>query len=294
MMSLFSWRQQQGQALAESVIGLSFAIIPLLLLVPLMGKIAGVQHRAIEAAQYSAWERTVWRVSAPPNNSSGNGANVAIRAQTRIAQDLPQRFYAKDGQILTSEQPSNSEPWNWDRDSHPLLQAQWQQDNDNSSLFKNPNQQQSANSNSSPRLLTNESAGKVPGTANSIVSGALSLLNMTGFTLKQDQYYRTNVSSPLVRYYMAPFDEIDIVPHGSAALLASGWNANGGRHVRKQVSELVPLRLFDNSAIEVLQIGAGFIAQELDPSSLKFGHIDENALPANKLCTYGTANCGEQ
>lgn len=298
MMSLPSPQQQSGQALAETVVGLTFAIVPLLLLVPLMGKIAGVQHRATEAAQYSAWERTVWRVSAPPNNSTGDGSHVAIRTQARIAKDLPQRFYAKDGQLLVSEQSSNAERWDWERDSHPLLQAQWQHDGSNSSLLKAPEQQRQANNSSntsSPRLLTSESTGKVPRTTGSdIVSGSLNLLSLTGFTLDRDQYYQTSVSSSLVRYYMPPFNELDLVPHSSAALLASGWNANGGKHAHNQVRQLVWMRQFDNGVMDVLQVGAGYIARELKPSSLKFGYVDENVLPANKLCTYGTSNCGQE
>ena len=49
---------QRGQALSEFLVA-GIALIPILLMVPLLGKVSDANHTAIEASRYVAWETTV-------------------------------------------------------------------------------------------------------------------------------------------------------------------------------------------------------------------------------------------
>lgn len=51
-------RKQLGQATTEFFVG-AVAIVPILLMIPLLGKMGDVNHTAIEASRYAAWETTV-------------------------------------------------------------------------------------------------------------------------------------------------------------------------------------------------------------------------------------------
>lgn len=49
---------QRGQATTEFLVA-GIALVPILLLVPLLGKLSDANHTAIEASRYAAWETTV-------------------------------------------------------------------------------------------------------------------------------------------------------------------------------------------------------------------------------------------
>jgi len=81
---------------------------------------------------------------------------------------------------------------------------------------------------------------------------------------------------------------------GNSALMASGWNAGGIDHADKRVKKLVLTTVLDNGLVSLVQRIGGIIpfGKELKSSSLKFGHVAPNILPENRLCRYGTENCG--
>lgn len=110
-----------GQALVESIIGLSFVIIPLLIILPLLSKTAEVQHRAQESSHYSVWERTVWREKNPDAFTSSGGGVVAKKTSHDIANTVPWRFFQNNGQKITSEYRDD---WDWQQSSHPVLKYQ--------------------------------------------------------------------------------------------------------------------------------------------------------------------------
>jgi hypothetical protein len=54
------YKRQDGQAATEFIIAAAFILVPLLLIVPLLGKYIDIKHAAIEQARFAAWEYTVW------------------------------------------------------------------------------------------------------------------------------------------------------------------------------------------------------------------------------------------
>ncbi|NKF49352.1 hypothetical protein G3R49_01995 [Shewanella sp. WXL01] len=283
--------KQLGQALIESIIGLSFVIVPLLLLLPLMSKMTAVQHRAQEASHYNAWERTVWRESNPSRFTSSGGGVVAKRTDAEIAKTIPWRFYQGNGQKLAS---NYQQQWSWDDKTHPLLHYKIDQAAQGAELVLTSNAQNPQDELESDRLGSGDNAYEVPGRVASGVNSALNLLSYTGFSLESRPYYRTYVETDFEPFYLEPFDSMNLTFRSDSAILASGWNAGGARHVENRVRDLVLTNYLNMGIIRTGQRALSWIpfGRSLSPSRLRLGHVDPNTLPNSRLCTYGTRNCG--
>ncbi|MGI2171406.1 hypothetical protein ACROAE_14650 [Shewanella sp. MF05960] len=281
--------EQKGQALVEGAIALTFVIIPLLILLPYMSKMTEVQHRVSEAAQYTSWERTVWKNSRPsllPNNSSHHSA---IMPENDIAMRIPWRFYQKNGLLISSE---NRNEWDWDENIHPLLKSQTTRNSSNDNLLSLTDE--NITDGEFSRFERTERSGKTPGSIGSTIDYAVGLLSFTGLNLDRTPYYETDVSIKLQNHYLEPFDQLNLSFKGNSALMASGWNAGGIDHAEKRVKKLVLTTVLDNGLVRLVQRIGGFIpfGKELRTNSLKFGHVAPEILPENRLCRYGTENCG--
>ena len=83
------FNNQAGHAIAEFV-AMSAVLVPMALLVPALGKIADMNHAAIESSRYVAWERTI--------------ASAADKSDATIAEEVRRRFFSDiDAFILTNE-----------------------------------------------------------------------------------------------------------------------------------------------------------------------------------------------
>ncbi|WP_108946184.1 hypothetical protein [Shewanella halifaxensis] len=284
--------RQAGQALIESAVGLSFVIIPLLMVMPFMAKVSGLQHKSQQASHYSAWERTVWKENRPSRLPSRSGLYIAQKSEVDSAQQIPWRFYQKDGIKLNSN-PSTQ--WDWNNSVHPLLRHPTQQNQLSQTLLKatQANQQNQVN-NELARFSRTHAGERLPGNIGSAVGRAVGLLSFTGFSLETDQFYRASVGANIENFHIKPFDSLNLSLNGNSALLASGWNAGGPYHVKNRVERLVLTNYMNIAPIRTAQSILGILpfGKEIRPNRLKLGHVDPNALPTNRLCTYGTANCG--
>jgi hypothetical protein len=281
--------KQQGQALVESVIGLTFVIIPLLLLLPFMSKVTGIQHRAAQASHYSAWERTVWKESLPSKWQNRSGLFAARRTDSQIATQIPWRLYQQDGIKLSS----TNDQWSWETSVHPMLRHVIKQGKGQSTLLK-AKQSQSSNDTELARLSHDQDGGNLPGKVGKAVEQAIGLLSFTGFSLETDQFYRTKVNTNLENMTIKPFDSLDLNFSSDSALLASGWNAAGPYHVKSRVENLVLTNYMDVGVIRTAQGLLGILpfGKELRTDSLQLGLVKPDVLPENRLCTYGVENCG--
>ncbi|KVX01523.1 hypothetical protein [Shewanella frigidimarina] len=282
--------RNKGQALVESVIGFSFVIVPIMLLFPFLSKMTGVQHRVQESSHYTAWERTVWKESQPSRLPSSGGVYLAKQTELELAKYLPWRFYQKNSQKINSE---IDEGWDWEDKVHPLLKHQVSVNNVAKTVLAS-GQETPENNDEFDRFSREVRGGEVPGTLAGLVGNALSVLSVADFSLEQNQFYQAKVMTKLEHNYIKPFDELELEFSSNSALLASGWNAAGSSHMKNRIERLVLTNFMDNSVIRTAQdlVSVVPFAKELNSDSLKLGHVDPNILPNNRLCTYGTENCG--
>ncbi|WP_338726103.1 hypothetical protein V8687_22345 [Shewanella baltica] len=285
-----NYQNQKGQALIESVIGLTYVIVPLLILLPFMAKLAGIQHRAEQASHYTAWERTVWKASDPSRLPSRTGIYLAKKTEIELAKQIPWRLYQQTGIRLTS---THKQKWDWATSIHPTLKHQLIHDGNQTVMLKSHGASP-ANQNELDRLTQSNKGERLPGDVSKAIDRIVGLLSYTGFSLERDQFYRTSVNNELENLYLAPFSNLNLSVQGNNALLASGWNAAGPYHVKNRVERLVLTKIMDMGVIQLAQRSLAILpfGKELKSSELKFGYVEPDILPENRLCTYGTTNCG--
>lgn len=281
--------KQKGQAVTEGVIALSFVIIPLMMLLPVLSKVTFVQHQAEQASHYNAWERTVWRDKKPDRVPSS--VSVAIKSEKDIAKEIPWRFYQKVSIALSSTQRNK---WDWKANSSPYMKANIKDKRSHNIMLKPHNDENVRDNDPYDRFSRSHKGGGMPGSMSSAVEKAVKLVSIGGFKLERDQFYKTSVTTRIEALAVKPFDDLALSLTGNDALLASGWNAAGPGHIENRVKRLVLTTTMDNGVIKTVQNGIGFlpIAKEIRSSSLKLGFVAPNVLPKRQLCRYGSKGCG--
>lgn len=76
-------RAQLGGAIAETLVAL-IALLPFVIGLPLVGKLADIKHKAVDAARYAVWERTVWQSSGERRK---HDTDITIEIRDRILGD---------------------------------------------------------------------------------------------------------------------------------------------------------------------------------------------------------------
>ncbi|MCL2913859.1 hypothetical protein L2725_08640 [Shewanella corallii] len=286
-------RKQKGQSLVEMSVAVAFVVIPLLVLLPFISKLTGMQHRADQAAHYTAWERTVWYNSAPSRMPNVSGVYAARRTETDIAKQLPWRIYQRDGNALFT---TSQREWSWQENLHPMLRVQLGERGQLEPLLADATENAPDEDELAKFTGLQSSGSQLPGSLGRAVGTAVNLLSFTGFRLEQDQFYQTRVESQLEQLDLEPFDELTLNISGNSALLATGWNAAGPHHLKNRSERLVLTNYMNNGVIRWAQRLLGILpfGRELRPSSLKLGHLEPDVLPQNRLCNYGSRDCGER
>ena len=121
-----SFKHSSGQAMTETLITAVLVLVPLLLLIPLLGKYIDIKHATIQSARYQAWEYTVWYSSdderdAPLSSAErstgfvdGNGNSLdnisKTTAQTQI--ESRRRFFSETDTPITNGDKTGD--WNKD------------------------------------------------------------------------------------------------------------------------------------------------------------------------------------
>jgi hypothetical protein len=69
---------QQGNAITEVIVAM-LVLAPFIVGLPLLGKQLDVKHKAVDAARYSVWERTVWRDHGNSNRKTPEDITLEAR-----------------------------------------------------------------------------------------------------------------------------------------------------------------------------------------------------------------------
>jgi hypothetical protein len=90
-----------GQAATEFLITATFVLVPLLLLIPLLGRYIDIQHTAIQAARYEAWEYTVWYGDSS-DMPSGFSGDQPLKAPDATQRESRARFFGRTDRPIDS------------------------------------------------------------------------------------------------------------------------------------------------------------------------------------------------
>lgn len=223
-------RRQRGQSLTEVVIACA-VMVPLLLLVPILGKYAYLRHTAQQASRAAAWEATATPGTLPDTYATG--------------QRLIDRFYSGPDAVVRSRVPA---PGNNAALADPLLNT-----HSNQALLERQgvvlqHYSNTADSGVLDRLrpLLAALPGSFPPNDKGLVSAHLQVT-------PQHLRYRNGAPARALE----PFDRLAPVIDARSTVLTDAWNAAGpgrwndrnahARSVVRQVRSLTPSAQFERA-----------------------------------------------
>jgi len=308
----------RGQAMTELLIAASFVLVPLLLLIPLLGKYIDIRHAAIQAARYEAWEYTVWYNSAA-DGPSGYPNALPIKTVGDTEKESMQRFFSNTSSLITGDDVSG-----WDvAERNPL----WTDHRGNPLWDESLDSPTPIDHNEpTPDLTFGVMSGIIDiiDTIFEALADALGLIGNVGFTAINTNGYSISTVAAVVNVPDGLIDFANMTDSGNdssvggfqltfssqAAVLTDSWNAGGLEHTTNQAGGLVPTKILAElvDAIpglkDIWDIVTTFLAPELrlcNPSfppllaefdkafvededgSLWLGYMDIDAVPADRL-----------
>ena len=303
MQAAKTMHQQQGQAMTEFSVAAAFILVPLFLLIPVLGKYIDVKHKAIQSARYEAWEYIAWNADGNRsiNRFKGVPGGVKIPAKT-VAQtklESVNRFYSEPSSTLLNTDKMRA----W---SSTRLNKLWY-DHKGDSLVDTINATNKVSENNTPDVT-----GVVSTVLNGIdtvagfIASALSFLGIpAGFTQingKGNFQSKSKVTLASVDWINPNNDPAlagtDDMANGlsfnqQAAVMSGNWSSAGRAHTSYQAAGLVPTSLLNNPALNLLRQGAQFfLSPEFGPEWLKFGYVNDDAVPHNRVIKQGGTQAG--
>jgi len=311
-----------GQATTELLITASFVLVPLLLLIPLLGKYIDIKHATIQAARYEAWEYTVWYNGTAGGLSDdrpgGYPNTLPIKTVDQVEAESMRRFFSNTNVPISGDDISG---WNVD-ERNPLWTSHRGENLWDGSL------------DSATPTDRNE---PTPDLTGGIMSDIIDILDIifealadalalggssVGFTAINTDGYSISRVAAVVKVPDGLIDfanmnnegvdastgTFDLTFSSQAAVLTDSWNAGGLEHATNQAGGLVPTKLLQTLIDDVLP---GWVRDVLDimtaivpelqmcnpfynhpfdkpfvepqDGSLWLGYMDIDAVPADRL-----------
>jgi hypothetical protein len=259
---------QRGQALTEFLM-MSLVLVPLILLIPMIGKYQEISHASLVASRYVAWDATL------NNPSTGDW-----KPQAQLASEVKRRFFSSiDAPIKTGDVAGNSEEYRnvaWTTPAgKPLIERfeniaiSFGADNSN-----DPNQGFTASSN----------AESLFNYAQWVQVGARTI------DLQSRGIFRANVSVPLVNLpehieMTKPFDQINLVMNRHTSLLLDPWTGRSPEMVDSKTKGWAPIGRVLDSAVGTLVGGAIEVIDLGDVAHPDFANLEKwkDMVPADRL-----------
>lgn len=241
---------QTGQSTVEFVV-LSLVMVPLLLIVPLLGKYMDIAQTTAEASRYTAFEGTV------RHSSSADG----WKSDADLATEVRRRFFSNsDAPIKTNDAAGDftahrNTLW-FDHRGDPLLPQ----------FAKNVGVETQKDSMSQP-------------------FGALA----SSFKLPQENLYtgRVNVNIADIND-LKPFDSIGLTMTRATTVLVDPWAASGPNQVTEKVQNAG--FLFPYQPLEIIAKPLGLLMSNpilailgADSSPPEVGRVDPNRVPSDRV-----------
>lgn len=305
--------QMRGQAMTEFVVSAAFVLVPLFIIIPIIGKYVDMKHMAIQAARYEAWEYTVNYQDIddeqPSNFTSVAPSKLPEKSLSRVQRESRRRLFSRPGIELDSGVDASG----FDAaDINPL----WRY-HDGTDMYDPV----AIDTVSEMRQESTPPGGVLGDILNviEIIFGAMADIVSTvskligappiGFdAIKTHGYFKSTVSVPVegppeyTAFSLANTAPLFITERhlkmtAQSSILSNAWNAGGAAHTASQAKGLVPTALIGNILNHPLPlqdvVSAVLLSPELSSGSLKFGYMNNDAVPASKLEGGGDASCND-
>ena len=271
-------RPQRGQALIEFTIAAAALLVPLFFLIAYVAKYHDMQSATIQAARYSAWERTVYfggeawdcDYDATTHRSKGQPGNAkwacgtAWKSDADIKNEVGRRFFAGSGADLDDGQYDEKPFWS-DLAGASLLQSY----NQVSSTRQTP-----GGANKVLDILFNDILGEVQKIFTAAPAVALDMQSLYTSTVTFNPENTWAVSRVFgTNSALGALKEKNV-------LVANGWSANGSAFVAAQIQPYTPVNFVNNGYFKTGWDAFKSLAGKLFP---EFETLDFTAVldPAN-------------
>lgn len=271
-------RPQRGQALIEFTIAAAALLVPLFFLIAYVAKYHDMQSATIQAARYSAWERTVYfggeawdcdydekthRSKGQPGNAKW-ACGTAWKSDADIKNEVGRRFFAGSGADLDDGQYDEKPFWS-DLAGASLLQSY----NQVSSTRQTP-----GGANKVLDILFNDILGEVQKIFTAAPAVALDMQSLYTSTVTFNPENTWAVSRVFgTNSALGALKEKNV-------LVANGWSANGSAFVAAQIQPYTPVNFVNNGYFKTGWDAFKSLAGKLFP---EFETLDFTAVldPAN-------------
>lgn len=306
---------QQGQAMTEFVVSVSYVFLGLFVLVPTFGKLMDMQYQTQQASRYVAWERTVWfDQGEAPDESVQSGdywESVAIRSDDEVMNTLESRFFYGTGPgelkpiSETDADGADGEInpiWTYVQSKNTMYQGTSLGDSKNASTGK----EESLDAQLTPSVayeiidVLDDGMSTIAGPLNTFMD-AIGGDNDDFLTFA---YERENYYSPVITTQLAVgnsqgggngvwdrdaagnwgsgiedaiYQNWDGRLEARSAILADGWNTQSLTHYQQRSDDFVPSTLFDNDLFDAVITVASFLDGAI--GSLEFGAVGIEPMP---------------
>ncbi len=292
-------RGMRGQSMAESIIVALFFLAPFFLMIVLVGKFITMRSATLQAARYTAFERTVYS-----NSGYERDAKMAKLTDAQLANAVKMRFFSSGFTGVTQQQNDSLANFG----NLPL----WVDQGGNQLVGKANQVTATAQGNAEPGSFATDKVLDVTLKPLRDLVGA-------GFVLTMDKYYTANVAVK-PKMPIGPTDYVNLIDGKSLTfsardvLLADGWSAADEKYERCQAATAVPtsiLGTLDNDCatrpkalasigklVSDFQSIIGFVIPDLGSQGggpVGFGYIDvtdAGSVPADRLKNYNPPGGG--
>lgn len=244
-------------------------LTPLLLFVPVLGKFADMNHTAVQASRYGAWERTI--------------ASEGTKSADRLTTEVQRRFFSRPDVFIKTndgveETPAHRNPLWKDHAGRQLL-----------TRFDN--------------IGHNTHNAETPGTAATFVRNKtaqlLGIIDKFGtegdFDLDSRGLYTSRVAVAVATLPNDGFAQgADCANQQSSAtftciqrhnvILADAWNSNSPKHVAQRVRGLVPMGVFAEVTGLLDKLSEVPFLRELD--RFDPGYVSPDVIAGDRLGAY--------
>lgn len=303
----------RGQAMTEFVVSAAFVLVPLFIIIPIIGKYIDVKHATVQAARYEAWEYTAnySNLNQEPSGFTAIGnSRKPVKPLAQVQRESRKRFFSRGDLPIDSiedaagfDENQINPLWRYqDVDRTPLYNVQ---------ALDTVSRMRHDGTPDRTGVLTNlfRVIQMVFGAMADVLNAISSAVGggPIGFdAIHVEGYYKATVAAPVAeppRYRAFSLnntatlfiDERDLVMQADAGVLSRGWSAGGVAHTQAQARGMVPTALLGivlNNPLPLQDIASTvLLSPELHSDSLKFGHMDIDAVHPSKLESGGDHAC---